>query len=102
MIKTNHVDFVIDEEYLFVALDEKIHKQAPKSWKTGNGEVHFDCSFSCLTFLKCTKSFFIFFYLKFVKKKDFVFIQGLDERGQPILTVYFRVHFYVDQFVLLR
>lgn len=53
MIKTNHVDFVIDEEYLFVALDEKIHKQAPKSWKTGNGEVHFDCSFSCLT-----KSFF--------------------------------------------
>lgn len=58
MIKTNLVDFVIDEEYLFVALDEKIHKQAPKSWKTGNGEVHFDCSFSCLTFLKCTKSFF--------------------------------------------
>lgn len=54
-----------DEEYLFVALDEKIHKQAPKSWKTGNGE-------------------------------------GLDERGQPILTLYFRVHFYVDQFVLLR
>ncbi|XP_061173033.1 protein expanded-like [Saccostrea echinata] len=54
-----------DEEYLFVALDEKIHRQAPKSWKSGNGE-------------------------------------GLDERGQPILTVHFRVHFYVDQFVLLR
>lgn len=30
---------IIDEEYLFVALDEKIHKQAPKSWKAGNGEV---------------------------------------------------------------
>lgn len=99
MIKTNHVDFVIDEEYLFVALDEKIHKQAPKSWKTGNGEVHFDCSFSIL---KMNKIIFFFVYLKFVKKKDFVFIQGLDERGQPILTVYFRVHFYVDQFVLLR
>lgn len=48
------------------------------------------------------KIIFFFVYLKFVKKKDFVFIQGLDERGQPILTVYFRVHFYVDQFVLLR
>lgn len=69
MIKTNHVDFVIDEEYLFVALDEKIHKQAPKSWKTGNGEVHFDCSFSCLTFLKCTKSFFFLFILNLLKRK---------------------------------
>lgn len=45
-IKIKHVDFVIDEKYLFVALDEKIHKQAPKSWKTGNGEVHIGYSFS--------------------------------------------------------
>lgn len=75
MIKTNHVDFVIDEEYLFVALDEKIHKQAPKSWKTGNGEVHFDCSFSCFTFLKCTKSFF-FCLFEICYKERFCFYTG--------------------------
>lgn len=31
--------YFTDEEFVFVGLDEKIHKQAPKSWKTGNGEV---------------------------------------------------------------
>ncbi|ESO87708.1 hypothetical protein LOTGIDRAFT_127244 [Lottia gigantea] len=35
----NFIDFYITEnEYQFVALDEKIHKQVPKKWKNGQGE----------------------------------------------------------------
>ncbi|KAK3600905.1 hypothetical protein CHS0354_013282 [Potamilus streckersoni] len=54
-----------DKEYHFISNDEKIHKHAPKNWKSSNGE-------------------------------------GFDGHGQPVLTVYFRVQFYVDQVVLLR
>ena len=28
-----------DNEYHFIVLDEKIHKLAPKTWKTGTGDV---------------------------------------------------------------
>ncbi|XP_050404239.1 uncharacterized protein LOC126820377 [Patella vulgata] len=57
--------FKKENEFQFVALDEKIHKQSPKKWKTCQGE-------------------------------------GYDSQNRPILTVWFRVHFYVDQVVLLR
>ncbi|XP_063426445.1 uncharacterized protein LOC134710159 [Mytilus trossulus] len=52
-------------EYHFLPLEEKIHKFAPKSWKSGTSE-------------------------------------GLDTDGQPLVSLYFRVQFYVDQIVLLR
>ncbi|CAE1284780.1 unnamed protein product [Acanthosepion pharaonis] len=54
-----------DGEYHFVNLDEKIHKQAPKAWKSEKGD-------------------------------------GLDDKRLPLLTVYFRVQFYVDEVCLLR
>lgn len=31
--------FLPDNEYNFILLDEKIHKLAPKQWKSGSGEV---------------------------------------------------------------
>ncbi|XP_059169810.1 protein expanded-like isoform X2 [Physella acuta] len=57
--------FKKDNEYNFILLDEKIHKLAPKQWKSGNGE-------------------------------------GVDSEGKPLITVWFRVQFYVDQVILLR
>lgn len=54
-----------DGEFQFLPLEEKIHKFAPKNWKSGSSE-------------------------------------GLDGEGQPLVTLYFRVQFYVDQIVLLR
>ncbi|KAL4237397.1 FERM domain-containing protein 6 [Mactra antiquata] len=57
--------FKKDGEYQFVPNDEKIHKYAPKAWKSGSGD-------------------------------------GFDGHGLPILVLYFRVQFYVDQVVLLR
>ncbi|GAB1597483.1 flocculation protein FLO11-like [Argonauta hians] len=54
-----------DGEHHFVNLDEKIHKQATKGWKSGRGE-------------------------------------GFDNKGKPLLIVYFRVQFYVDEVCLLR
>ncbi|XP_046351374.1 uncharacterized protein LOC124131899 [Haliotis rufescens] len=57
--------FKKDDEFNFLVLEEKIHKQAGKRWKTAPGE-------------------------------------GYDSHGKPMLTVWFRVQFYVDQVVLLR
>jgi len=31
-----------------------------------------------------------------------LWFQGLDGEGQPLVSLYFRVQFYVDQIVLLR
>ena len=33
--------YLLDEEYHFLPLEEKIQKFAPKSWRTGTTEVHF-------------------------------------------------------------
>lgn len=57
--------FKKDSEYHFIILDEKIHKLAPKQWKSGSGE-------------------------------------GVDSQGKPLINVWFRVQFYVDQVILLR
>jgi hypothetical protein len=45
----------------------------------------------------------IFRYCRFsVHDECLLVFQGLDSEGKPLLTVWFRVQFYVDQVVLLR
>lgn len=80
----------IDGEYLFTDPESKLSKYGPKSWRSSHTHVSIPEIF---ILLNADKNF-----IKYV----FVYLQGLDANGKPLLELHFRVQFYVESPLMLR